>query len=513
MIEKLLLEERVDLSKLRAVSRQPGGFLTNELRRRVWPKLLGVNRYDLVDYRVYVDPHRDDSQVRMDVDRSLWSFHHTKQWSTAHRENRRNALCNVITAILCRHAQLYYYQGFHDAVSVFLLVVEEDRLAFALAERVALHYFRDCMHQDFHLVSKLTPLLFRIVASADSELAAFFQQASLEPYFAMSWLLTWFAHDVKDVQAAARIYDCMLCSAPCFSLYLSAAYILQPRLRQDILSSECDFATLHNLLVHAPSTHGVPFEELLPQADALFERCPPASLALMLTGGEARIAGGSWMAGRCGVAGGAVDEVDEKIRRLVASKRVVMLRPEPFLSISLSQSQSQSLPTKCPSVAADWVLLRRQHLRNLQQQQQQQQHQLVQANGEGVPHLADCAVLGWSHNAANQSQSRGQAQWGWCLSDSDSDRHDDTVNELLPDNTTESEMWSLGNGRGRGRGRGREKEKEKEEAQTGVVVGVGQGEAKSKQRVWALLVGAVAAAGSAVVAGVWIKLQLSPAGL
>jgi hypothetical protein len=62
-ITKILLKNPVDLRALRRISRSKGGFGCNKLRARVWPKLLGINRYTVGDYRSYIDPHKDDEQV------------------------------------------------------------------------------------------------------------------------------------------------------------------------------------------------------------------------------------------------------------------------------------------------------------------------------------------------------------------------------------------------------------------------------------------------------------------
>lgn len=104
------------------------------LVQRVWPKLLGVNRYDVKDFRAHIVPHRDENQVLNDIDRSLWSLNPTTSWSPALRHRRREALFNIIMAVLCKNESLYYYQGFHDVVSIFLLVLEDDYLTFALVE-------------------------------------------------------------------------------------------------------------------------------------------------------------------------------------------------------------------------------------------------------------------------------------------------------------------------------------------------------------------------------------------
>ncbi len=45
-------------------------------------------------------------------------------------------------------------------------------------------------------------------------------------------------------------------------------------LRDELLKGECDFAAIHNLLVHAPAKHGFPFETLLQRADELLLMIP-----------------------------------------------------------------------------------------------------------------------------------------------------------------------------------------------------------------------------------------------
>lgn len=73
-IYSTLLSEKVDLHRLHELSRQEGGFISNEVRQRVWPKLLGVNRYSLVDFKSNVDPKRNFKSIQCDVDRCVNSL-------------------------------------------------------------------------------------------------------------------------------------------------------------------------------------------------------------------------------------------------------------------------------------------------------------------------------------------------------------------------------------------------------------------------------------------------------
>lgn len=133
-ISRLLIAEPVDLKALRKISRLEGGFLTNQIRARVWPKLLNVNRFDIPDYRSFIDPHRDDTQVSVDVERSLWRIDKTQNWREAYREDRRKALCDIIMAILCRNSDIYYYQVdlicIKTIISSILIIITMNYLGF-----------------------------------------------------------------------------------------------------------------------------------------------------------------------------------------------------------------------------------------------------------------------------------------------------------------------------------------------------------------------------------------------
>jgi TBC1 domain family member 20 len=152
-IHNSLLSERVDLKYLRNLSRSPGGFLDSKLRAQIWPKLLGINRYNIPDFKAHIFPHKDDSQVRVDIDRSLWSYCDNKDWIDQYRERRRQALSDIMSAILCRNPRLHYYQGFHDIVSVCLLVLKDDHLAFAVAEIISIRYLMDFLAKGTSLSS------------------------------------------------------------------------------------------------------------------------------------------------------------------------------------------------------------------------------------------------------------------------------------------------------------------------------------------------------------------------
>ena len=108
-------------------------------------------------------------------------------------------------------------------MSVFLLVVEDDHVAFALSEVISRDYISDFMNCDFEVVGKAMKMLYVIIKASDTALYRFLTEAGAEPYFATSWLLTWFSHDLPLISDAARIFDALLCSHPLFCYYICAA--------------------------------------------------------------------------------------------------------------------------------------------------------------------------------------------------------------------------------------------------------------------------------------------------
>lgn len=57
------------------------------------------------------------------------------------RESLQEELIDIILRVLGRNTQLHYYQGYHDIVVTFLLVLGE-RLATALVEKLSTHHLR-----------------------------------------------------------------------------------------------------------------------------------------------------------------------------------------------------------------------------------------------------------------------------------------------------------------------------------------------------------------------------------
>ena len=104
-----------------------------------------------------------------------------------------------------------------------MLVLEDDYLSFVVSESASIHYLSDYMKSNFDIFTRIVKLIMKITEKVDFDLYSFFQSCNLEPFFATSWIIAWFSHDVKSLATIARIFDVILASHPFFIIYLSVA--------------------------------------------------------------------------------------------------------------------------------------------------------------------------------------------------------------------------------------------------------------------------------------------------
>ncbi|XP_026857120.2 TBC1 domain family member 20 isoform X2 [Electrophorus electricus] len=273
-IHQALNSDPVDIETLRKAAVSEGGLLTDDVRRKVWPKLLSVNVFDLParPAKNIRENHKDFNQVLLDVRRSMRRF--PRGMRVDERAVLQEQLIDIILDVLRRNPQLHYYQGYHDIVVTFLLVVGE-RVAIAMVEKLSNHHLRDFMDPTMdstkHILNYLMPLLEQV----DSELHDFMLRAEVGTIFALSWLITWYGHVLSDFRHVLRLYDFFLASHPLMAVYFAAVIVLHRE--REVKSSECDMASVHHLLSQIPQD--LPYEQLIARAQSLFTCHPPAELA------------------------------------------------------------------------------------------------------------------------------------------------------------------------------------------------------------------------------------------
>ena len=167
---------------------------------------------------------------------------------------------------------LSYFQGFHDIVQVFLLVLGIDQAPKAVAH-ISLLRIRDFMLPSLSASIAHLNLLPTILSAVDRRLCLHLSQT--QPFFALAATLTLYAHDIEEYGDIARLFDFLIAQPAVVSIYFFAVIILSRRDELfDIPAEEPEM--LHSVLSKLPKPLNL--ETLIFRTMTLFEENPPESL-------------------------------------------------------------------------------------------------------------------------------------------------------------------------------------------------------------------------------------------
>ncbi|KAI8092502.1 rab-GTPase-TBC domain-containing protein [Halteromyces radiatus] len=234
-----------DFTTLQKMAREPGGFMKDSFRQYVWPILLRTHQGYYIDEKGSANDIADPIQISKDVERSL--YYYPQDITPNLKARKQQELHRMIVEILWRNPRLKYYQGFHDICTVFLLVLGK-RAGIPAAENVALFFTRDAMLDSFDPISKQLRLMMSIIEYEDTELMTFMERNNVMPFYALSWVLTWFSHDLTDFNKITRLFDLFIASSAMMPLYVASAITLIRR--DELLGADPEY--LHSLMTHIP---------------------------------------------------------------------------------------------------------------------------------------------------------------------------------------------------------------------------------------------------------------------
>ncbi|PWW76410.1 hypothetical protein C7212DRAFT_187435 [Tuber magnatum] len=259
------------------------GLISDGIRREAWPFLLGygtvpheksVPLTDIPEARPSwktLPPHRDEDQVKLDVDRSF--IYYPTNLSPRELKTKKMELLDLIVEVLRRHPMLCYFQGFHDICQVLLLVLGPTH-AVAAVEHISLLRIRDFMLPTMSPTSDHLQLLYPLLYSIDPKL--FHHIYRTQPFFALAATLTLYAHEIQEYSSIARLFDTFLAMDPVFPLYLFAEIVL--RRRDELFEIPDDEPEiLHSTLSKLPKP--LDLDDLISRAVSLLEQQPPESLS------------------------------------------------------------------------------------------------------------------------------------------------------------------------------------------------------------------------------------------
>jgi hypothetical protein len=170
-----------------------------------------------------------------------------------HKKQERlgQLICDTLVASYETPVPLRYYQGYHDVACIVLSTLQDMNLASRVLLQISYSHLRDCCNPDFQSLQLALHLtVMPMLQVLDPTLHHKLMHVDMTPYFCLSWILTWFAHDVRDTALVKRLFDAFLASHAMLPTYVAIAMLI--RNRQEILECESDFSLLHQCLCGLP---------------------------------------------------------------------------------------------------------------------------------------------------------------------------------------------------------------------------------------------------------------------
>jgi len=175
--------------------------------------------------------------------------------------------------------RLHYYQGYHEVGSIVLSTLQhamkddsiiskpttnstdqqqsqQDNLSSAAAvlHQLSYSHLRDCLASDFaQLQTALHLTVLPLLAKLDPDVWQHFDSCQMEPFFCLSWVITWFSRDLPETALVQRLFDFFMVGHALLPVYVSLAMVLHPVHRELVLATEPgDFSSLHRRLRQLP---------------------------------------------------------------------------------------------------------------------------------------------------------------------------------------------------------------------------------------------------------------------
>ena len=295
-ITRALNATPIDVLQLRSIATH--SFLTTAFRQQIWPLLLGLSSNPLslsvpsstlsgvvvlpASSYPAIRQHAYYTQVEKDIARSLHHFDICRAWKQHHRSVKRQQLARIIHTIFSVHSDLHYIQGYHDIIAVLLLTLDDEYTTYQAAEHLSLMHIRDSLHPTLDTVVSSLSLIFPLVKLVDEPLWQVLTDSGVQSFFTLSWVLTWFAHNVEVFAIVQHYFDFFLSSHPSMPIYMVVALILTQRPALVALRTSgaepIDASAVHALFQSLTIEDEAECSAMCETAQRMWEKWPPRLL-------------------------------------------------------------------------------------------------------------------------------------------------------------------------------------------------------------------------------------------
>ncbi|XP_063993796.1 TBC1 domain family member 20 isoform X2 [Diachasmimorpha longicaudata] len=271
------IKQNLSYGELKLLGCSSLGFVTDDVRRVLWPKLLRIDEGRAVDTSELPQVHEKISdgvhqQILKDVARS--GGHLPADSSETDYETFYRQLTQIICWVLHRHPELNYYQGYNDVAATVLIVMGLEE-GLQVLEKITVEYLERFMEQTMERVNQELFYIFALLERIHPTLLEHLENVELFPHFALAEYTTWYAHKyAENRKLLHRLFDFFLGSPILMPLYLSTVIVAHRD--TEIFNTTPDMGHTHKVLCTLPDD--LPFEELLLKAKNLYRDYPPESI-------------------------------------------------------------------------------------------------------------------------------------------------------------------------------------------------------------------------------------------
>ena len=243
-----------------ALGKSKCGFVNNDLRQKSWNTILN-NQLILYSSPKEVNntPHCDEKQIELDVRRS---FGYVKD--EVERNCLKKALKQAIVTFFRKYPTLRYYQGYHDVISVLVVVFcldpkrnkisrnisgQRRKILYKCVEIFSLAYLRDFLMDSLDFPIDQISVIPLLIQDKDPQLFQRLQLDKQKPLYAIASVLTIFSHDMRpDINGANsiifQIFDLLICTHSMYTplvLYANIVLALRDRINEEYTANIGNF--------------------------------------------------------------------------------------------------------------------------------------------------------------------------------------------------------------------------------------------------------------------------------
>jgi len=154
-------------------------------------------------------------------------------------------------------------------------------LCLPFIDTITKSHFKDFMGPTMEKTRDLLSYLMSLINCINSECAEHMQRGGAgNVMFALSWFITWYSHVLDNLDRILRLYDLFIVSHFLMPIYV-AAEIVNFHANQ-VLSTDCDMASLHQYLTRLPSElDDHTWDEIIKKSLHLFRTHHPDTLDVL----------------------------------------------------------------------------------------------------------------------------------------------------------------------------------------------------------------------------------------